>query len=398
MQVVPFQTRARTIDHLGRGQIADCPTAISELWKNAYDAYARNVTLHIFDGDVPVAGLVDDGHGMSREEFVDRWLVVGTESKVSDSAVAEADRDGLPIRKRQGEKGIGRLSVAYLGPTVLVLSKRRKHPFVAALVDWRLFENPHLSLNDIRMPVEEFAEPGKFGPVLRTMFEKLVDNIRGKEGDTERNERVKAAWDRYSQYESTRNGSETTADAIEAMAASHRDLTKSLMSRHLREWSVWKQEAEHGKALFVLNIHHELGVWVDPDSISDDAENETIKKSLRDTLTGFTDPYLETPIAFDYRVLVHSGSGSHVIVSPGQRFGLDDLLTLEHVVIGDVDELGVFRGRIKAFGRDLGSVSLPPARTPSLGRNSKVGPFSICMATFEQEPRAAPSRRRCISD
>ena len=35
---VTFQTRARTIDHLGREQIADCPTAISELWKNAYDA------------------------------------------------------------------------------------------------------------------------------------------------------------------------------------------------------------------------------------------------------------------------------------------------------------------------------------------------------------------------
>ncbi len=56
-----FQTRARTIDHLGREQIADCPTAISELWKNAYDAYARNVSLNIFDGNTPVATLVDDG-------------------------------------------------------------------------------------------------------------------------------------------------------------------------------------------------------------------------------------------------------------------------------------------------------------------------------------------------
>lgn len=28
---VTFQTRARTIDHLGRGQIADAPTAVSEL-------------------------------------------------------------------------------------------------------------------------------------------------------------------------------------------------------------------------------------------------------------------------------------------------------------------------------------------------------------------------------
>ncbi len=43
MSVQAFQTRARTIDHLGRGQIADCPTAVSELWKNAYDAYAKRV-------------------------------------------------------------------------------------------------------------------------------------------------------------------------------------------------------------------------------------------------------------------------------------------------------------------------------------------------------------------
>ena len=57
---VSFQTRARTIDHLGREQIADCPTAISELWKNAYDAYARKVELHLFDGDIPVAALLDD--------------------------------------------------------------------------------------------------------------------------------------------------------------------------------------------------------------------------------------------------------------------------------------------------------------------------------------------------
>jgi hypothetical protein len=39
---ISFQTAARTVDHLGREQIADTPTAISELWKNANDAYARS--------------------------------------------------------------------------------------------------------------------------------------------------------------------------------------------------------------------------------------------------------------------------------------------------------------------------------------------------------------------
>ena len=69
MTGVAFQTRARTIDHLGREQIADTPTAVSELWKNAYDAYARNVELNLFDGLDPIAAVTDDVHGMKYEEF-----------------------------------------------------------------------------------------------------------------------------------------------------------------------------------------------------------------------------------------------------------------------------------------------------------------------------------------
>ena len=91
---VAFKTRARTVDHLGREQIADCPTAISELWKNAYDAYAREVALHIYNGDVPIASLVDDGHGMNRHEFEEKWLVIGTESKATGSKVSKEDRNG----------------------------------------------------------------------------------------------------------------------------------------------------------------------------------------------------------------------------------------------------------------------------------------------------------------
>ena len=55
---VAFRTQARALDHLGREQIADCPTAISELWKNAYDAYARSVSLHLFDSNTPIAAIL----------------------------------------------------------------------------------------------------------------------------------------------------------------------------------------------------------------------------------------------------------------------------------------------------------------------------------------------------
>jgi hypothetical protein len=43
-----FMPRARTIEHLGRSQIADMPTAILELWKNGYDAYADNVSCDLY--------------------------------------------------------------------------------------------------------------------------------------------------------------------------------------------------------------------------------------------------------------------------------------------------------------------------------------------------------------
>ena len=68
-----FRTKARAVDLLGKGQIADLPTAITELWKNGYDAYADNIT-----ADVYLKGyknlktswfvITDDGIGMDRED------------------------------------------------------------------------------------------------------------------------------------------------------------------------------------------------------------------------------------------------------------------------------------------------------------------------------------------
>ncbi len=259
MQPVSFQTRARTIDHLGRGQIADCPTAVSELWKNAYDAYARSVALHIFDGEIPVAGIIDDGHGMGRDEFVSRWLVVGTESKTSGVEVPPADRNELPLRERQGEKGIGRLSVAFLGPVVLILSKRRNMPFVAALLDWRIFENPYLVLEDIGIPVEEFEQQSDFKALLPDMLDLLVDNVWGKGGESQRSKRLNEAWRRYSEIEQSRGAAVTTAESVANSA-----ITAQLTDEHLNAWPVWRGESEHGTALFILGVHHELAVWVEP--------------------------------------------------------------------------------------------------------------------------------------
>ncbi|MDW7586302.1 ATP-binding protein, partial [Acinetobacter baumannii] len=185
-----FKTRARTIDHLGREQIADCPTAVSELWKNAYDAYAENVALHIFDGDIPVACVVDDGHGMDINEFKNKWLTVGTESKTDGFEVTIEDRNDLPKRPKQGQKGIGRLSSAALGSLLLLVSKRKNGKFVAALIDWRLFENPFIYLNDLRIPIKEFENFDEIYNLLPELFDTLMGNIWGESDDPNRNTRL----------------------------------------------------------------------------------------------------------------------------------------------------------------------------------------------------------------
>ena len=60
-----FKTRARTVDMLGRQQIAGIPNAISELFKNAYDAYADKVEIDYFLSN-GLFILRDDGLGMTK--------------------------------------------------------------------------------------------------------------------------------------------------------------------------------------------------------------------------------------------------------------------------------------------------------------------------------------------
>ncbi len=141
-----FKTRARTLDMLGRQQIAGIPTAISEMFKNAHDAYADRVEIDYYRAD-GLFVLRDDGIGMTEEEFTSRWLTIGTESKLNSAGMAQPPQDPTkPERPMLGEKGIGRLAIATIGPQVLVLTRARRKKFLSdltvAFVNWGLFECP----------------------------------------------------------------------------------------------------------------------------------------------------------------------------------------------------------------------------------------------------------------
>lgn len=391
IETLAFRTQARTVDHLGREQIADCPTAISELWKNAYDAYARNVSLHIFDDPEPVAAIFDDGHGMSYDEFINRWLVVGTDSKYDKTASDEDQRDGLPKRTKQGQKGIGRLSSANLGPLLLVVSKRKEADFVAALIDWRIFENPYLLLSDIEIPVTQFRRKEELFKTLPQLFERLKENIDGDASDEKRSNRLKLAWEIYDKVVIDDDPEKTKPSELIVNTI----INARFEERNFEPWLVWRGEKKHGTALVVSDINYDLRAQLP--SIEMDASVKTIRKEFFSTLYAFTDPYVGADASefnafdpdFSYEVKIWSGEVSSAIVED-EREAINREVTeeMEHVISGNIDADGIFRGQIKAYGvwRKLGSdYEIYPPKDLKIpkGVTTFIGPFSIHIATFE---------------
>lgn len=382
---VPFQTRARTIDHLGREQIADVPTAVSELWKNSYDAYAKNVALHIFGGGNPVAAIFDDGHGMTYEQFIQRWLVVGTESKTSEEAIEFELRKGLAERPKQGQKGIGRLSVAALGSCVLVLTKQENGPLVACVIDWRLFENPYLFLQDVKLPVIPLSDFSELATQLPLMKEQLLENLYGDDGPPDRTARLKGAWDSYKQIEKLRGIPTSTAEEIEKLFIDHDDL-----KTYLAEWRVYRGESNSGTAMLMFNINSSLAAWVTDDRMVESDEILAIQASLKRTLTGFSDPFSENKQeTVDYQVVIHKHGEKKTVIGREDGYGIDFLRSLEHCIEGSFDEHGVFKGRLRAFGKDFGEIEIIPTTPPPTSTRERVGPFSVSIGAFEGDAKSS---------
>ena len=382
---VSFRTRARTIDHLGREQIADCPTAISDLCKNSFDSYSLKVELHIFDDEIPVATLVDDGHGMNRKEIEGKWLTIGTESKTTGEKASKEDRDGLALRPRQGQKGIGRLSCAALGHLLLLISKRKDYPFTATLLDWRLFENPLLMLNDIQIPMVEYYDKNELFDHLPSLFDKLMGNLWGDGDDPKRDERLITGWDLYEELEQKEH-KRSTKKLIEETV-----INDAFFERHLSTWDVWTGESVKGTAMFMSGLHDDLIAQLSMESISELSGPEVrAKENFIQTLSNFTDPLAkdDEPHVTDFKnsVIAWNGQLRRPIIDEVREFDISNLYDLEHIVDGNVDEEGFFNGRIKAFGKWHEHIIIKPVQKYKLTYFKLRFLFTILMGNILTAP------------
>ena len=400
---VSFKAQARTIDHLGKGQIADAPTAVSELWKNSYDAYARDVAMHLFDDDIKLGAIIDNGCGMTFEQLSDSWLTIGTASKSKKEILPDEDRFGIEPRYTQGEKGIGRLSTAFLAPVTLVVTKKMDTLYSAALIDWRLFENTYLGLHDIKVPMQEFESLEDLSDICSGLQQEMLNNL-ALEPESEDEKILRRMWERF------------TADEQEAFSLRHNpqdddefvsteDKVQELCGNfHFKpeysdSWEPLLEKVEkldsnqHGTALFLLDLNRDLELLTNRGSMNREAsEYQDIKHDLVDTLRAFVDPFNrnnDQTNQFHYEIKSFDRDGYHLgghneILNYQDVFGYDEFNTLEHKVEGEIDEKGWFRGTVTAWGKEYTDVAIP-CRVAGMDTLTKAGSFQLKFGTYEVE-------------
>lgn len=326
-----FKTSARTLDLLGRQQIAGIPTAINELFKNAHDAYADFAEIDYLRSQ-KLFILRDNGLGMTEEDFETRWLTLGTESKVSSSAITLPPIDeNKPLREITGEKGIGRLAIASIGSQVLVLSRAKSYNSlnntVVALINWRIFELPGLSLDEIIIPLRNIQ-----GGTLPDMT--LINNMKNELVDT-----LKKIAKNKQALESIIT---SILDEILSFNINPSEIENSLPNPSL---SLLKNG--HGTHFYISPVNEMLDNDIDGDS------NNTDATKIEKMLVGFTNtmtpchPKPQIELAFrDYKT---DNKTYKDIINKDYFFTPEDFYTADHHIEGMFDEYGQFKGKVTIY-------------------------------------------------
>ncbi len=361
---------------LGRQQIAGIPTAISELFKNSHDAYATRVEADYYRPEQLLV-LRDDGLGMTPDDIIERWLVLGTDSKVGGSGELDdiASAMGLEARIPTGEKGIGRLAIAAIGPQVLLVTRARRsdglHPTVVSFVNWSLFALPRIALDEIEVPVQQFPD-GKLPTADDLSL--LVDAVR------ENLDRVRG-----------RSDSEAVGDIERQLEAASFDVA-ALQRRF--------------KSAALLGSATGTQFYIQPTDpmLADALVDKPGKRGMGDlpkALLGFTNTMMpdhpQAPLTTTFRDH-RSPDLSVSVIGSDEFFTPEEFRGADHHIHGSFDEYGQFSGTVSVYGGEpeQHAIVWPGAK----GRKTACGSFTIDFAYVQgvaRESRMPPDRWREIT-
>ena len=139
----------RHILTIGRDLIQDNYAAVFELVKNAYDADSPDAHIK-FKASPDYSGysivISDHGHGMSRDDVINKWMVPSTDNK-------RERRKSPSGRVLQGSKGVGRYAASILGADLLLETVNIKCEKTTAYLEWSNFETASY-LDDVEILLE----------------------------------------------------------------------------------------------------------------------------------------------------------------------------------------------------------------------------------------------------
>lgn len=347
---------------LGRQQIAGVPTAISELFKNAHDAYATRVAVDLVRRRNLLV-IRDDGTGMSPADFENRWLTLGTDNKMpggpTRSAAPPAGQSPRPVL---GEKGIGRLAIAALGPQVVVVTRSAAagHTLVA-LVNWTLFEAPGLNLDDLDIPTV-VLEPDE------ACDQSVVDGLKA----------VLLA------------GTERLAGSDDAAVVRARQQVADLLvdpaglQRALGEPTLGPTDDAHGTQFWVSPVSEAVTAALETPFHSGPERGTPPVEKL---LLGFTDTMLpDRPppvIKPSFRDWTSTGTPDDLIESE-EFFTPADFEKADHHITGTFDEWGRFEGTVRVYRTKAEPHVVAWSGTSAV--KTACGPFRFDLAIVQGNP------------
>ncbi|WP_419843469.1 sensor histidine kinase [Actinobacillus pleuropneumoniae] len=147
--VYKIRPAGRHLLTIGRDLIQDSYAAVVELVKNAYDADSPDVEIN-FMANNELKGYVmtikDQGHGMSQNTVINKWMVPSTRDKLERKTSPRG-------RIMQGRKGIGRYAASVLGSDLLLETVDENGEKTTVFVEWDKFEKSEY-LDDVEILVE----------------------------------------------------------------------------------------------------------------------------------------------------------------------------------------------------------------------------------------------------
>lgn len=374
-----MRVSARTVDMLGRQQIAGIPTAIHELFKNAHDAYASNVEIDFFESQ-NLFTLRDDGIGMTKEDFIDKWLTIGTSSKLGVNRKSTYIPDGMEERPLMGEKGIGRLAIASIGQLVLVLSRAERndglHDMVVALVHWTQFEIPDINISDITIPVRSFPLgilPSQID--IKSMSNEIMENLS--------NIKNKIPNGIYLEIETDLNSFQFSPEL----------LFSNLQKSTFTNWEKSRLDNENDTLTTNKNsplldgFHrgtHFIIMPCNPAINFDIRQDENSTTELQKTLVGFANSLSESYkqiMATKFRT--HKGSAEAEELIEDVFFTPEDARSADHYIEGEFDEYGQFKGSVTVYKGEPTSHIIN--WDENYGSKTKCGKFKIKFSYLQGE-------------